>query len=143
LEALKKEGLSTSDIDYVFVSHYHPDHCLLMGIFENATVFDSIQFQKGPIGGETKDTLPDTDIQIIKTPGHTSEHSSLLVNTEKGKILVGADIFWWTESEKQEINLEKHDDFASNQEELEKSRQKALEIADYIIPGHGKMFKTK
>src|SRR3989304_9437221 len=66
LGALEKEGLKTTDIDYVFISHYHPDHCLLMGIFENATVFDSIQWQKGPVGGETPEVLPETDIRLIK-----------------------------------------------------------------------------
>lgn len=34
LQALEKAGLKPGDIDYVFVSHYHPDHCLLMGVFE-------------------------------------------------------------------------------------------------------------
>lgn len=142
LQALAKEDLKTGDIDYVFISHYHPDHCTLMGIFKNATVFDSVQWQKGPIGGETKDTLPDTDIRIIKTPGHSPEHASLLVPTAKGKILVGADVFWWAEGEKQEVNIAKHDDFASDQKTLQLSRSHALQIADYIIPGHGKMFKV-
>ncbi|MEK7154768.1 MAG: NTP transferase domain-containing protein, partial [Patescibacteria group bacterium] len=51
LKALAKEHLQTGDIDVVFISHYHPDHCTLMGVFENATVYDSVQYQKGPIGG--------------------------------------------------------------------------------------------
>ncbi|KKR63349.1 hypothetical protein A2210_03420 [Candidatus Woesebacteria bacterium RIFOXYA1_FULL_40_18] len=143
LEALEKEGLKTTDIDYVFISHYHPDHCLLMGIFENATVFDSIQWQKGPVGGETPEVLPETDIRLIKTPGHTLDHTSLLVNTDKGKILVGADVFWWAENEEQKVDIEKHDDFAEDMKTLKESRRKALEIADFIIPGHGKMFKVK
>jgi len=143
LSALAKEGLETGDIDIVFISHYHSDHCTLMGIFENATVFDSLQWQKGPIGGETKEILPDTDIQIIKTPGHAPEHASLLVPTPQGKVLVGADVFWWGAGEEQKIDIDKHDDFASDQVTLKQSRQKALKIADYIIPGHGKMFKTK
>src|ERR1700741_1234014 len=43
LRALKKEGLSTTDIDYIFLSHQHPDHILLAGIFENEKyiTFDS------------------------------------------------------------------------------------------------------
>lgn len=143
LETLAKEGLETGDIDTVFISHYHPDHCTLMGIFENATVYDSIQWQKGPIGGETKDTLPDTDIQIIKTPGHAPEHASLLVPTVKGKILVGADVFWWAEGEEQRVDIKKHDDFASDQKTLRLSRSHALQIAEWIIPGHGEMFKSK
>ncbi|RJQ24449.1 MBL fold metallo-hydrolase [Candidatus Parcubacteria bacterium] len=35
-ETLKKEGLTTNDINYVFLSHCHPDHILLAGIFEKA-----------------------------------------------------------------------------------------------------------
>ena len=141
-EALQKEGLRTVDIDRVFISHYHPDHCLLMGIFENAIVYDSIQWQNGPIGGETPETLPETDIQIIKTPGHAPEHASLLVDTEEGKTLVGTDVFWWAEGEEQDVSLDKKDDFASDMAAIKISRQKALEMADWIIPGHGKKFKV-
>ncbi len=143
LRALQKENLKTSDIDYIFVSHYHPDHCLLMGIFEKATVFDSVQYQKGPIGGETGEFLPDTDIKIIKTPGHTSDHASLLVNTKEGKFLIGADVFWWKNSEEQKVDINLHDDFATDQTILQHSRSQVLKIADYIIPGHGKMFKAR
>lgn len=143
LDALAKEGLKTGDIDYVFISHYHPDHCTLMGIFENATVYDSIQWQRGPIGGETGAKLPDTDIEIIKTPGHSSEHASLLVSTTKGKILVAADVFWWAEGEEQVVDITKPDAFASDQKTLQLSRSHALQLSDYIIPGHGKMFKVK
>ena len=34
------------------------------------------------------------------------------------------------------------DPMAWDQKELEKSRKKVLEIADYIIPGHGKIFRN-
>jgi len=37
----------------------------------------------------------------------------------------------------------KHKDpYVKNKEDLMKSRKKVVEIADYIIPGHGKMFKV-
>lgn len=142
LDSLLKENLTTDAIDIVFVTHYHPDHCLLMGIFENATVMDSVQYQSGPIGGDMKDIILETDIKIVKTPGHTPEHSSLLVGTEKGNILVGADVFWWKDNENQIIDVEKHDDFASDMETLKRTRKEVLKIADFIIPGHGKMFKV-
>lgn len=143
LQALKKENLKTTNIDYVFITHYHPDHCSLMGIFENATVFDSLQYQKGPIGGDlTGKYLPKTDVEIVKTPGHSHEHASLLVNTQKCKVLVGADIFWWKDGEEQTVDIDKDDDFASDISKLKSSRQNALKIANFIIPGHGKMFKV-
>jgi len=34
------------------------------------------------------------------------------------------------------------DEFATDIEKLKESRKKVLEIADWIIPGHGKMFKV-
>lgn len=45
--------------------------------------------------------------------------------------------------EEQRVDIKKHDDFASDQETLKLSRSLALSLADYIIPGHGKMFKVK
>ena len=57
--------------------------------------------------------------------------------------MVGADVFWWAENEEQKVDIEKHDDFAEDMKTLKESRRKALEIADFIIPGHGKMFKVK
>ena len=38
MNALKKENLMPKDINYVILSHYHLDHSLLTGIFENAKV---------------------------------------------------------------------------------------------------------
>lgn len=144
LTSLKKENLETADINYVFISHYHLDHSALVGVFENATIFDSTQWLKGSNGGELdKDILPGTNIKIIKTPGHTSDHGSLLVGTDKGKTLVGADIFWWEQGEEQNVDIEKQDVFASDMVAIKESRKKALEIADYIIPGHGKIFKVE
>lgn len=143
LQALEKEVLKTGDIDYVFLSHYHLDHCLLAGIFENARVFDSSVWQKDSLGGNLEDDfLPGTDIKIIRTPGHTPDHASLLVPTLEGNILVGADIFWWEEGEEQKVDIQKNDEFAANFEDLITSRENALKIADFIIPGHGKTFKV-
>ena len=143
LKALKNENLKTSDIDCVLVTHYHPDHCALMGIFENATIYDSVQWQNGPLGGDIGGLLPETDIEVVKTPGHSPEHASLVVNTNEGKYVVAADVFWWKAGEEQKVDIEKPDDFASDISALKENRRKVLEIADFIIPGHGKMFKVE
>lgn len=143
LNALAKEGLKTGDIDTIFISHHHPDHDFLMGIFENATVLDSLQWQKDSYAGDHKyTTLPDTDIEIIKTPGHTLDHASLLVPTSEEKVLIGADIWWWANGETQTPDIDKSDEFAVDTQALRLSRSHALKIADYIIPGHGTMFKV-
>ena len=86
------------------------------------------------------------DIEIIETPGHTLEHLSLLVNTPNGRIAIAGDAIWWLQDESQvfDINQKDHSEAKGmNMEDLVESRKKLLELADYIIPGHGKMFKVK
>ncbi len=148
LEALVREGLTTADIDYVFLSHRHPDHVLLAGIFENAKfiTFDTnliydkdllLEFDKYALG---------KDIEIIDTPGHVEEHISLIVNTPKGKIAIAGDVIWWLDGERQVPNINQKDHSQAKGMDMDKlidSRKRILELADYVIPGHGKMFKVK
>jgi len=95
LDALKKEGLSPSDIDYVILTHYHLDHTLLAGIFEKAKVLDNsdVYSFNGEIG-EHEGKVPGTDIKIIKTPGHDMFHCSVIAKTkEHGTVVIAADVF--------------------------------------------------
>ena len=148
IESLKKEKLKLEDINYVILSHYHLDHSLLTGIFVNANVLyagDIYSFD-GRIK-ERKENILGEDIEIIKTPGHNSDCRTILVKTDKGVIAICQDVFWWGDNEEQktdEKSLLEHDDpYATDKEKLKQSRKLILEKADYIIPGHGKMFKVK
>lgn len=149
LNALEKENLKTEQIDFVILTHNHLDHCLLAGIFENAVVLDnSDQYsQNGVIKRQTENMLGD-DIQIVSTPGHDPFHCSVVIKTEDmGNAVIAGDIFWWlsnaepTKDYDTLLNLE--DPYVKDEAKLIESRKKILEIADYIIPGHGKMFKVK
>lgn len=147
LAALKKEKVKPSEVNFVVLSHGHLDHSLLTGMFENARVisFESLLYDQD-LMLEFEANILDKGIEIIKTPGHCSEHISLLVNTAKGKVAVAGDVFWWTEGAKQTVEVNKIDDshpVELNMKELIKSRKKLLKLADYIIPGHGKMFMVK
>jgi glyoxylase-like metal-dependent hydrolase (beta-lactamase superfamily II) len=149
LEALKKENLSPEKINYVILTHYHLDHTLLAGIFENARILDNGETYSWDGKIESHDNkVPGTDIEIIKTPGHDMFHCSVLVTDDKlGKVAIAGDVFWWADDEEQKVDKEsliKHEDpYVKNEKELTDSRSKILEIADYIIPGHGKIFKVK
>ncbi len=146
LDSLKKEGLLTSQVDYIILTHYHIDHSILSGIFENAKFLDDdgIYSQNGKMEGHNG-KVPGTDIEIIKTPGHEMFHCSVLVKTKTGKIAISGDIFWWAAGQKQVTDKESliklEDLYVKNKEQLIDSRKRILEVADYIIPGHGKMFK--
>lgn len=145
LNVLKKEKLKTSDIDFVFLTHGHIDHSLLAGIFENAKIVDELYVYQKDVITKHDGVIPDTDLKVIRTPGHMEEHCSLIVKTEKGVYAVAGDVFWWSENEKQEIDINKPDNDPEHMDiqKLIASRKKILELADYIIPGHGKMFKIK
>ncbi len=149
LESLEKENLKTSDIDFVVLTHMHSDHCLLAGIFEKAKVLDDsdiISFDSNMSQHENK--VPNTQIEIIATPGHDQFHCSILVKTEElGNVIIAGDVFWWFDSEEQKTDKESllnHADlYVKDEKKLRESREKLLNIADYIIPGHGKMFKVE
>jgi len=144
LKALSDNNLKISDIGYVFLTHGHVDHALLAGIFENATIIDELYIYQKDIINKHGGIIPETDLKVIRTPGHKEEHCSLIVETEKGVYAIAGDVFWWLDDEKQEININKPDNDPEhmNIKKLIASRKKLLEIADYIIPGHGEMFKV-
>jgi len=149
LGSLAKEGLKTGDINFVIVTHTHLDHSLLAGIFENAKILDNSDIYSfdGKIGGH-EGRVPNTDIEIIKTPGHDQFHCSVLVKTEDlGKVIIAGDVFWWTDEEKQKTDkqsLLKHEDpYVKDEKALKESRERILNLADWVIPGHAGMFKVK
>lgn len=145
LKGLKKEGLKLENIDIVFISHYHPDHFLNIRLFPDKDIYDGSVIWSNDKETSYEDKIPSTNIKIIPTPGHSNEHCSLIVETDKGKVVIAVDVFWWMDHEEQKTDkrslLNKEDPYATNKKELINSRKKLLEIADYIIPGHGKMFK--
>ena len=147
LNALEKEGLGTGDIDYVFLSHGHPDHTLLAGLFENAksiTYDSNLVYDNDSLTESSTHSLGD-EIEILQTPGHMLEHISLLVSTDNGKIAVAGDAIWWLEDEEQSFRVDQPDHSQAkgmNMETLIESRKMIIGLADYIIPGHGKMFKV-
>lgn len=146
LDALKKEGVAPKDINFVLLTHSHTDHTLLAGIFENAKVINPVEVYDNDSQVEYKEDILGPETKIISTPGHSREEISLLVKTDKGKYAISGDVFWWVEGEKQIVDINKDDD--SHPEELDmiqlkNSRKFLLEKADFIIPGHGKVFMVK
>lgn len=144
VKALLENNIKIEDIDYVFLTHGHVDHVLLASIFENASIIDELYIYQKDIINKHGGIIPGTDLKIIRTPGHKEEHCSLIVNSTEGTYAIAGDVFWWLDDEEPIIKLDKPDNDPEhmNIDKLIESRKKLLEIADYIIPGHGKMFKS-
>lgn len=141
-EKLKERGVSLEDIDYVFITHHHLDHAMNVGLFPKAKIADEEAIYTQGKAQEGPQMIPDTDITILSTPGHEAGHGVLVVPTAQGIVVVAGDNFWWSSTEEQKIEIEKGDDFAEDMEELKKSRQQVLDLADWVVPGHGKMWQN-
>lgn len=152
IESLKNEGLRPEDIEFVILTHLHIDHTFNTSLFENAKVFMRFrgetnypgQFQKINEGYLKRfDILNEPiveGVKIIETPGHTSDSITILVNTDEGILAVTGDAI----GSEEWVNMDKKPDpnVFYDIEKYDISRKRILEIADYIIPGHGKMFKV-
>ena len=135
VDKLKEEGLSVDDINIVCITHSHMDHYRNIGMFPNAKALDYWGWWEKDVWSDYKDPLTE-NIRMIKTPGHNYDGITLLVKTEKGTIAICGDVFW-------KENEPKDDPYATDKNKLQESRKKILEVADYIIPGHGDIFKVK
>jgi glyoxylase-like metal-dependent hydrolase (beta-lactamase superfamily II) len=146
IDALEKETLKPEDIDLVFLTHYHPDHTLNLRLFPRKKVLDGGTIYYDDKEETYEETIPGTEITVIKTPGHTSEHCSLMLKTERGRVCVAGDLFWWAEKEEPKMDQDSvifHEDkYATDFEQLRESRKEIIDSCDYIIPGHGRTFKT-
>jgi len=147
LRTISQQGLEPANIDYVLLTHNHTDHILLTAIFENAKVLNDTEIYNNDKQTEHENIIPDTDLKIIQTPGHDQFHCALIVNTKEGTYIVAGDVFWWMDEEEQETDydslLNHNDPYVKDQKTLKQSRKRIIELADFVIPGHGKMFKVE
>ncbi|MFH0830203.1 MAG: MBL fold metallo-hydrolase [Candidatus Aenigmatarchaeota archaeon] len=146
LSALSKEGMRPQDIDIVFLTHYHLDHSLNIGLFPDKDILDGDMIYRKDEEIVFSHRIPNTNIEVIQTPGHAHEHVSLMASTDKGKVCIAGDLFWWMDKHKQKTDtkslLELKDPYEKDHEKLVESRKMILKQADWIIPGHGKPFRV-
>jgi N-acyl homoserine lactone hydrolase len=117
VDQLKQLNVTPEQIKYVGISHYHGDHTGQIASFPGATVmigkgdWDAISSPKPaagvnakpfghwlsgggkvePLSGD-KDVFGDGSVMILKTPGHTPGHQSVMVKLkEKGNVILVGD----------------------------------------------------
>ncbi|MEM3736602.1 MAG: MBL fold metallo-hydrolase [Candidatus Bathyarchaeia archaeon] len=133
---LEGEELAPEDIDYVVITHYHPDHVGNMCLFSGATFVDGVESFKGSSYTFYSGEFLLTDkVKIIPTPGHCSnDDCSVIVDGEAGVVAIVGDLFW--------SNQRDEPPFIFDHASLRKKREEIIQVADFIIPGHGGMFKV-
>ncbi|XP_071440878.1 metallo-beta-lactamase domain-containing protein 1 [Hetaerina americana] len=147
IAGLEKHGLSCDDINFLVCTHGHSDHVGNNNLFLRAkhVVGYDISFENCFYEHDFKNGKPyviDDDVQVISTPGHTHADVSVIVQSQKhGVVAVTGDLF---EREEDLINPSIWQvSGGSEQPKIQESyRAKIIKLADYIIPGHGPMFKV-
>ena len=136
LARLQAKGVQPADVTHVFISHHHPDHVTQIGLFPNATLVDFWATYKDDIWTDHPDNYQlAPGIKVIRTPGHTEEDATLLVETREGTYALTH--LWWMPDYKP-----KKDPLAEDAHGIHHSRELILKEADWIVPGHGPLFRN-
>ncbi len=151
---LKKENLTPIDIDIVVLTHVHTDHVVNNYLFTNAKIYCKFkgdseypgQFHDVKTGKAQRTDILDGaklahEVEFLETPGHTNDSISVVVKTEEGKVVIAGDAI--AEEKMTDFKNEPKSFLIYGIDKYNDSRRKILEIADYIVPGHGAMFKVK
>jgi len=138
LDPLVALGVAPEAVTHVFLSHHHPDHTVNIALFPNAEIVDFWARYRDDLwldhGGDGWRMTPGT--QLWLTPGHSEEDASLIVEADDG--VYALTHLWWFPDRTPEI-----DPYAPDQSVLDFQRERVLEAADIVIPGHGEAFRTR
>jgi N-acyl homoserine lactone hydrolase len=125
-EQLEKVNVKSDQVKYVGISHYHADHTGQLNAVQNATLligkneWDAITSPKPAQGvnaagfthwisgggkvdpqATDKDVFGDGTVVVLRTPGHTPGHQSLLVRLkQKGAVILVGDAVHFQENYK-------------------------------------------
>jgi glyoxylase-like metal-dependent hydrolase (beta-lactamase superfamily II) len=144
LAALESEGLAPGEIDHVVCTHGHSDHVGNIGLFPDATLIVSQDISLGDLYTEHpfasgEPYRIDDAVEVIATPGHTSQDVSVVVRTPEGVWVIAGDLFECREDLAEARLWREGSEDPGRQAE---SRALVLGIADFIVPGHGGPFSV-
>ena len=144
VRGLEAEGMTPADVDHVVCTHGHSDHVGNVGLFPHATLIVSHDVSSGDLYREHPfaSGAPyaiDDGVEVIATPGHTSQDVSVVVRTLAGVYVIAGDLFE-CEQDLSDEELWR----ASSEDPVRQARSRALvlRLADFIVPGHGPMFRV-
>lgn len=129
---LEEQGLTPEDILVVFNTHSHFDHCANNHLFTNAKVI----YGRGILSPKKWDVASAVEIPgvtIMKTPGHYQDHQSILVKTDRNYVIAGDAL--------REDIIRDEERWKSMNEEYVLSVKRILDVADVVIPGHGRVIQ--
>ena len=134
LDPILALGRRREEVTDVILSHHHPDHTINVALFPNARVHDHWAIYKDDLwtdrpaeGFEVAE-----DVILWETPGHTAQDITTIVRD--GAQTLAITHLWWYDT------APFHDPLGTHPELLHAGRERVLEVATLIVPGHGAPF---
>lgn len=154
LKALGARGLTPGDIDLVFLSHLHFDHCYNLDLFAEAAVMVSSVERAYAAAPHAEDLfIPDwilerldkrhveeigesgalaPGVEILAAPGHTPGLRALRLETNAGVAVLASDAVKYPK----EVMTRRCDLAFDRIETGAASIERILDMADRLAPGH-------
>lgn len=140
LNSLTKFELKPEDISYVICTHGDADHISNNNLFPRAKLIVGFDIYDGDVASFFQNSLKiDSNVTVVSMTGHDDRSIGVNVATEAGLIVITGDLFEY-EGDYREIS--NWVAFSKEPKQHIRNRAKVWEMADYIVPGHGKMFKV-
>lgn len=135
LRPLRDLGVRPDDVTDVVVSHHHLDHTVNIALFPTVPVHDFQWVVEADVitrrAAEGTHLTP--SIRLHATTGHTPQDVTTLVGTAGD--VVALTHLWWTEQGPAD------DPYSPDREQLRQQRERVLDLATLIVPGHGAPFR--
>ncbi|HEX9863687.1 MAG TPA: MBL fold metallo-hydrolase [Acidimicrobiia bacterium] len=134
LDPITQLGRTAEEVTDVVLSHHHPDHTMNVALFPNARVHDHWAIYRDDVwtarpaeGFEVAE-----NVILWETPGHTVQDITTIVRD--GERTLAFTHLWWYE------DAPFHDPLCTDPDGLHAGRERVLEVATLIVPGHGAPF---
>lgn len=134
LDPIRDIGVAPEEVTDVIISHHHPDHTINIALFPRAEVHDHWAIYRGDewTSRPAEGFEVASGVRLLETPGHTPQDITTIVETADETIAFTH--LWWYESAPYD------DPLATDPEGLHRGRERVLELATLIVPGHGAPF---
>jgi glyoxylase-like metal-dependent hydrolase (beta-lactamase superfamily II) len=135
LRPMRELGVRPEDVTDVVLSHHHLDHNVNIALFPVVPVHDFQSVIEGDVF-----TRRDVDgvqltpsVRLLATPGHTPQDLTTLVGTADD--VAALTHLWWT------ADGPADDPYSPDRDLLRRQRERVLELATLVVPGHGPAFR--
>lgn len=134
LDPIRELERSPDEVTDVVISHHHPDHTINIALFPNARVHDHWAIYQGDqwVSRPAEGFAVAEGVTLWETPGHTAQDITTIV--EDGEETIAFTHLWWYQ------DAPFHDPLCTDPGGLHRGRQRVLERATLIVPGHGVPF---